>query len=181
MAGQLGSQMTSYEILATVAGLGGLVAAVVGLIVSAVSLRRSQKLDSQQAHLQQKQVELTELQLELTKKQAAATNLRAADPSADVRVTLDGFSPKYKFVITNWGEAPAQDVQLDVTALNGRDSPLVRGDYDEKMPIPTLAVGGQCSLLAAITFGTGTAFKASWEWTNPDGVRQHRKSQLTLP
>jgi hypothetical protein len=171
--------MTTYELLATVAGLGGLVAAIGGLAVSAVSFRRTRKLDSQQSRLQVKQVELTELQLELTKKQSAG--LTASGRSADVRVALEGFSPNYRFVITNWGEAPARDVRVDITALNDRPSPLVRGDYDEKMPIPALAVGARCSLLAAITFSTGTVFKASWEWTNPDGTTQQRESQLTLP
>jgi len=173
--------MTTYELLATVAGLGGLLAAIGGLAVAAVSLRRTRKLDSQQSDLQMKQVELTELQLELTKKQAAATGLTASGLSADVRVTLEGFSPKCRFVITNWGEAPARDVRLEITSLNNRPSPLVSGDCDEKMPIPTLAVGARCSLLAAITSSTGTVFRASWEWTNPDGARQRRESQLTLP
>jgi len=173
--------MTTYELLATVAGLGGLAAASVGVIVSVVSIKRTRKLDSQQSNLQKKQIELTELQLELTKRQAAGAGPTPTAPTADVRVALEGISPNYRFVITNWGAAPAHDVRVDIAPLGDRPSPLVNGDYAEKIPIPTLAVGAQCNLLAAITFGTGTVFEATWGWANPDGTTEQRESRLTLP
>ena len=169
--------MTTYEMLATVAGLGGLVLAALGL---AVSLRRTRELDSQQSRLYQKQEELTELQLELAKKHADGVGASATTLTADVRVSLEGFSPNYRIVITNWGSAPARDVRLEVVSLRG-PKPILRDDYEQKLPIPVLAVGGQCSLLTAVTFGTGSVFNASWQWLDPDGSLQKRESRLTLP
>ncbi|MEA3238595.1 MAG: hypothetical protein U9Q94_02300 [Candidatus Bipolaricaulota bacterium] len=163
--------MTTYQILTAMAALGGLVIGLGGLIIALVSFSRTRKLDTQQSSLQSKQVELTDLQLKLIRKQAAAADKTAGESSADVRVSLEGFSPKYRFVITNWGEREARDVHFELESPPGRESPLVRGDYDEKIPIPVLAPGTQCTLL----------FDAKWSWRNLDGSEEHRESRLTLP
>lgn len=152
---------------------------LLAVFVSLVALHRSGKLQRQQFRLQEKQQGLVELQLEMLKKQAAAS-LAPAQETADIRVSLEGLHGQPRFEITNWGRGTARDVKFDLKVSPGKISPLVHGDFDEKLPIPALAPGSRCSLLAAISFGTGTAFEATWSWTNPDGSEERRSSLLAL-
>jgi hypothetical protein len=129
--------------------------------------------------LQKKQEELIDLQLESLRREAGTTRARAEE-KADVRVDLEGSGTNYKFVITNWGHAEASDVTFNIDLKEGQSSPLVNGDYDEKIPIAKLAPGMRCSLWAALTFGTGTAFKGRWSWRNPDGSLEDRASLIAI-
>lgn len=129
--------------------------------------------------LHAKQEELIDLQLESLRKQAAASHAPPQE-KADVRVDLEQHGKDYKFIITNRGGVPAQDVRFELELKEGKSSPLVTGDYDEKIPIPELAPGGRCPLFAALTFGTGTAFQARWSWRNPDGSVESRSSMLAI-
>jgi len=119
--------------------------------------------------------------LQLIQKQAATADKAAGESSADVGVSLEGFSPNYRFIITNWGKGDARDVHFELESPPGRETPLIRGDYEEKIPIPLLAPSIQCTLLTAITFSSGTVFDAKWSWRNLDGSEEDRESQLTLP
>lgn len=149
--------------------------AAVAVIISGLSLYRTWKLQRQQMRLQAKQEELIDLQLEALRKQSTAAS---STEKADVRVDLEPFGRNYKFTITNWGRVPARNITFELELKQGRVSPLVNGDYDEKIPIPELAPGARCSLLAALTFGTGTTFPARWTWYNPDGTQETRSSLL---
>ena len=151
--------------------------AIVAIVISFVSLQRTGKVQRQQLRLQAKQEELTDLQLESLRKQASVPQLPPQE-HADVRVDLEQQGKNYKFVITNWGRVPARNVTFDLEAKEGQSSPLVRGDYDEKIPIHELAPGGRCPVLAALTFGTGTSFQGTWTWRNPDGSEERRSSLL---
>ena len=148
-----------------------------GLIVATVSLLRTWKLQRQQLRLQAKQEELIDLQLEALRRQ---TKPPSSWETADVRVDLQPSGSNYKFVITNWGRVPAQNVSFDLDLKGGRVTPLVNDDYEEKIPIPELAPGSRCPLFAALTFGTGTTFHATWGWDNPDGSRETRSSTLAI-
>ena len=154
------------------------VIAAVSAIVAFVSLYRTWKMQRHQIRLQAKQEELIELQLESLRKQASST-LAPAQEKADVRVDLENSGRDCKFIITNWGLVPALNINFTLDLSEGRSSPLVEGDYDEKIPISELAPGARCSILAALTFGTGTTFQASWSWNNPDGSQEARSSRLT--
>jgi hypothetical protein len=120
---------------------------------------------------------LTDLQLESLRKQAAAA-LAPAQEKADVRVDLERSGRGYRFVITNWGRVPARDITFDLEPKGGRIIPLVKGDYDVKIPIPELAPGARCPLLAALSHDSGMAFQARWSWRNPDNTRDNRTSLL---
>jgi hypothetical protein len=144
-----------------------------------VSLFRSGKLQRQQMRLQTKQEELIDLQLRSLRNQAGSVQV-AAHEKADVRVDLEQHGKDYKFIITNWGRVPARNVRFDLEPREGKASPLIQGDYDVKIPIAELAPGGRCPLFAALTFGTGTAFQASWTWQNPDGSEETRSSLLAI-
>ena len=152
--------------------------AIVAAVISLVSLHRTWKVQRQQMRLQVKQEELIDLQLESLRKQASATQAPPQE-KADIRIDLEQQGRESKFVITNWGRVLATDVTFNLDLREGRTSPLVSGDYDEKIPIPELAPGARCSLLAALTFGTGTTFQARWTWRNPDWSQEIRSSLLT--
>lgn len=161
------------------------VIALIAIIISLVSLRRTGKVQEQQLRLQRKQEELTDLQLEALRKQAEvakapSASLLATQEKADVRVDLERVGRGYKFSITNWGRVSARDVGFDLELQPGKPSPLVRGDYDLKIPIPELAPGSRVPLCAAITLGMAPTFPARWSWRNPDGSEETRKSLLAL-
>jgi hypothetical protein len=188
--------MTLYENLT-------LIIAVLGAVISAVSLVRTRRLDDRQNRFQVKQEELTDLQLQLLRREVAqhqaalpsTTQQRAALPSttpqpappppvvapADVRATLERAGGRnHRFVITNWGYGPARNVNFQLRQREGRSSPLVRGDYDEKNPITELQPGDRVTFMAALTFGSGTTFDALLTWQNEDGSEQQRETRVTL-
>jgi hypothetical protein len=174
-----GARLRVAELLSYQQALTAIIA-VVALVMSFLSLRRTSRVQDQQLRLHRKQEELTDLQLEALRRQAEAGKV-AATPvqgTADVRVDLEQVGRDYKFIITNWGSASARDVTFDLELPEGSRSPLVRGDYDAKIPIPELAPGSRVPLFAAITFGIGSAFPARWSWLNPDDTRQTRKSMI---
>lgn len=159
--------------------------ALLAIVVSLVSLYRTSKVQEQQLRLQKKQEELTDLQLEALRKQALLAASTDAVPApqerADVRVDLEKVGrSEFKFFITNWGGVPARHVTFDLELEAGRRSPLVKGDYDEKIPIRELGPGNRVPLWAAITMGMGTSFPARWSWRNPDGTTEERKSLLAI-
>jgi hypothetical protein len=142
-------------------------------------------VQDQQLRLQKKQEELTDLQLEGLRKQAqlsASGNASfATAEKADVRVDLETMGGgEFKFFVTNWGDAPARNVTFELDLEPGKPSPLVKGDYDEKIPIQELGPGNRVPLWAAITMGMGTSFPARWSWQNPDGTTETRRSLLAL-
>jgi len=159
--------------------------ALVAVVVSVVSLLRTTKVQEQQLRLQKKQEELTDLQLEALRRQtelSASAHLQAAPlEKADVRVDLKKVGAgDYKFFITNWGTVPAQHVTFDLDLPEGAPSPLVTGNYAEKIPIPELAPGSRVPLWAALSMGMGTSFPARWTWLNPDGSTDTRRSLLAI-
>jgi hypothetical protein len=152
------------------------VIAAAGVIISIWSLLRTRRLQRQQLRLQTKQEELIDLQLQALRREATVA---VTAEKADVRVDLEPFGSNYKFVITNWGHVPAHDVTFDLGLKAGSISPLA-SDYDDKIPIQNLAPGSRCAFSAALTFGTGTTFQATWTWYNPDGTQSSRSSQLAV-
>lgn len=159
--------------------------AVLAIVVSLVSLHRTSKVQEQQLRLQKKQEELTDLQLESLRKQAQHAGplaaARVVQEKADVRVDLERVGRgEFKFFITNWGPVPARNVTFDLDLAAGARSPLVKGDYDEKIPIQQLGPGNRIPLWASVTMGMGTSFPARWSWMNPDGTTETRKSLLAI-
>ena len=173
--------MNTYETLTVLVAAGGLLIAASGLVVSIVSLRRSNAVKMQQARLQEKQEELIDIQLQLHRREVEAIdNARSVAQPADVRVSLEGTARSARFVIRNWGYGAANNVDMEVKPIFGNVSPLVRGDYDEKLPIPRLTPGGECSLIAALTFGTGASFDVKWSWQDDDGTPHTESSRVSL-
>jgi hypothetical protein len=176
--------MEPYQVITIVVAAFGVLIAGGGLVVSIISLRRSSANEAQSRRLQEKQEELAELQLKLhrdeVEKMEQSSTSSASNRRADVRVSLEGSAKRARFVIRNWGYAAAKDINFDVTPVEGRSSPLVNGDADVKLPIPRLAPGGDCSLIAALSFDTGVAFDVSWTWTEEDGSQRQQSSRVSL-
>ncbi len=176
--------MEAYQVLTIAVAIGGVLIAAGGLIVSIISLRRSSATEAQTLRLQEKQEELTELQLQLHKaevgKYAGSVPTDAKHRSADIRVSLEGTARHSRFVIRNWGYGSAKDIKLEVYPLKGNSSPLVRGDADEKLPIPRLSPGSDCSIIAALSFDTGSTFDVKWSWVDEDGSHRHESSRISL-
>lgn len=176
--------MEAYQVITIIVAACGVLIAGGGLVVSIVSLRRSSANEAQSRRLQEKQEELTELQLKLHRgeieKIEQSSSASINDKKADVRVSLEGSVKRARFVIRNWGYSAARDVNLEVTPIKGRSSPLVNGDADEKLPIPRLAPGADCSLIAALTFDTGVTFDVSWTWIEEDGSQRQESSRVSL-
>ena len=155
--------------------------AVGSLIVAIVSLKRSSRLKDQQIRLQEKQEELIDLQLKQHKRMLENEKHEPViDKKADVRVSLERAGKHARFVIRNWGEAAAKNVDLSVKPVDGHTSPIADSDKNAKLPIPRLAPGADCSLMAAITYDSGTTFDVSWNWEELDGSKETESSRLSL-
>jgi hypothetical protein len=155
--------------------------AVGSLVVAIISLKSSSTVKKKQVSLREKQEELLDLQLKHRKeimKRDLSDHL--PEKAADIRVSLEGSSQKARFVIRNWGDAPAANVNLYIEPVDGRTSPLIEGDVKTKLPIPRLAPGTDCALIAAISFDSGTTFDVSWSWREVDGTEKQKNSRLSL-
>src|SRR5688572_7250200 len=130
---------------------------LLAVVVSFVALVRTRRIDQEQQRLQRKQEQLMDLQIQLLKREAEQPTQQ---DTADVRVSLERSGRDYRFVVTNWGLAPARNVDFKLKEQAGRSSPLVKGDYDVKLPIRELLPGDRVTFFAALTFGTGTTFEA---------------------
>jgi len=107
-------------------------------------------------------------------------SVASAPVTADVRVQLRGPAREAKFWIHNVGLAPAHDVNMSAVSKADGSSPLFRGDYDQKLPIPELLPNDVVTLMAAITMGSGTTFIVTTTWIDADGAEQKREQQVSL-
>lgn len=99
---------------------------------------------------------------------------------ADVRVRLEGPGRSARFVIENRGPGDALNVNFWLNLDDQGESPLVKADYDRKLPISILREGDSITLLAALTFGSGTHFEGHWSWEEDDGQHRSRKGPVSL-
>ena len=101
-------------------------------------------------------------------------------PQSDVRVTSRRLERNDLFIIQNLGPGIVHDVHFEIDTPEGKNSPLVEGDYDEKLPIEILRPNAHVDLLAALTFGSGTMFRANWRWREEDGREEKRSEKVSL-
>ena len=172
--------MSNFESLTVLITACGVLIALGGLIVSIVSLRKSNSVKGHQERLQRKQEELTDLQLRLLKTEAERSDGPSSTTArADVRFSLEGSANEARFYVRNWGLGPANNVDFVLTS-KGKETPIVKNDYEDKFPIPRLSPGSEVSLIAALTFGTGTVFDARWWWADEDGLKHEESTRLSL-
>jgi hypothetical protein len=66
----------------------------------------------------------------------------------------------YRFRVTNISDVEAKNVELKLLVEKPEDSPLIKSDYESKFPVPKLQPGCFVTLIAAIHFGSPTAYNA---------------------
>lgn len=172
---------TNFQIVEIFIAAAIALSAIGSLVVAIISLSRSSKVKKKQVSLREKQEELVALQLKHHKliiEKDLSDHL--PEKAADIRVSLEGYSQKARFVIRNWGDSPAANVDLNVDPVDGHTSPLIEGDVKSKLPIPRLAPGSDCKLIAAISLDSGTTFDVSWSWKEVDGTEKKESSRLSL-
>ncbi len=151
------------------------------LVVAIISLKSSIKVKKKQMRLREKQEELVNLQLKHHKMiMEKELSDHLPEKVADIRVSLEGSTRKARFVIRNWGDSPAVNVNLNVEPVDGHTSPLIEDDIKSKLPIPRLTPGSDCAFIAAISFESGTTFDVSWSWREVDGTEKKESSRLSL-
>ena len=158
--------MSKYEILSV---LLGCIATIVSLVVW-VGQRRVQKESN---YLQRATSELAKKQLEIL--------LREEKGKSAARLSFDIFKDgkTYRFRITNISDVDAKKVDLRLL-VKPEDSPLVKNDYEAKFPVPKLQPGSSVTLIAAIHFGSPTAYNAVLSWVNPDGTEVSEETYAAL-
>lgn len=107
-------------------------------------------------------------------------NATSPSPTSDVRVILRGPARQARFIIENLGPGVVRDVHFEVDAQEGKESPLVANDCKEKLPVQILRPGARMELIAALTFGTGTTFRARWWWHEEDGRVEERNERIAM-
>jgi hypothetical protein len=158
--------MTYVEVLT-------LLISLLSVVVAFVSLWRTTRLQERMTKAEEAQGRLAERQL------SALDEDEQRAGKADVRVRLEPGSGAQRFVIENYGPADATDVQAIVVPISGKNSPIPRSEM-EKLPIARLAAGDKRSLLAVLTFGTGSTFDVTLSWTNEDRSPGQRKQQVSV-
>jgi len=152
------SIMTTYEIITIFVSL-------VAVVLSIISLVRTRKVQKEQIELQKITAELSRKQIQIIEREQAEQN------KAKISVELVRFGNDYRFLISNVGYAKASNIHFDLDQ-DCQDNPLVQGDYETKIPIPSLNPGSSIELLAAISMGSAGRYHVLVRWDNPDGTQE---------
>lgn len=150
--------MTSYQIITALISL-------LAVIISTISLIRTRRVEKEQLELQKITAELSRKQIKILDREEKDHN------KAQINVQLIGSGNEYKFVISNQGNAKAKNIYFELDS-NCKDNPLVKGDYEEKIPIPSLNPGNSVDLIAAICMGSEMKYNIIVKWDNPDGTHE---------
>lgn len=136
------------------------------VFIAGLALWRSWSLQRRQDELAEKQIQLADAQLSSRSK-------------ADITCQFERGGKTKRIVITNAGQATARNVVLELEVPKGRSSPLC-DDFEEVFPVKSLPPGHSVSVLAALTFDTGTSFACKCGWENEDGTADEKTVPLTL-
>ncbi|WP_297797004.1 hypothetical protein [uncultured Marinobacter sp.] len=91
---------------------------------------------------------------------------------AKLIVSLEKADTDYKFIITNQGQSTASNIYFGIEQGN-EHNPLVRGDFEQKIPFPALAPNESYHLLAHIPINIRQlTYEISIRWNNPDGTQE---------
>lgn len=148
--------MTQYGILT-------LVIACIAALISLVTWNGQRKLQREANDLQRATSELAKKQLEIL--------LREDEEKTQARIALDLVKDgkSFRFRISNISTVDAYDVEMKLLLDNPKDSPIIKSEYEQKMPAKKLSPGSAVTLIAALHLGSPTAFNARLKWRNPDG------------
>jgi hypothetical protein len=139
---------------------------VVAAIISAAALVRSRRNHAQLIELERVHAELSQRQLEELEERDRQAK------KAMLHCHMEQNEDHNKFVITNTGQATANDIYFALEQGN-EHNPLVQGDFEGKIPFPSLAPGDNYHLLAHIPLSVRQpAYFISLRWQNQDGKQE---------
>jgi thioesterase domain-containing protein len=141
--------------------------------VSLVALRRSRQNNAQLLELEKVHAELSRRQIdEIEERKREALK-------AKLTVRLEKADTDYRFVITNQGQSTASNIYFGIEQGN-EHNPLVRGDFEQKIPFPALAPNESYHLLAHIPIDIRQlTYEISIRWNNPDGTQGREIQSVT--
>lgn len=159
--------MTQFEILT-------LLIACIAAVISLATWNGQRKLQRESNDLQRATSELAKKQLEIL--------LREDKEKTQARLALDLVrdGKSFRFRISNISTVDAYDVQMELLLDNPNDSPLIRSEYEQKMPAKKLSPGSAVTLIAALHLGSPTAFNARLKWRNPSGTVSEDQTYAAL-
>lgn len=99
----------------------------------------------------------------------------------DIDVNCYQYSNAYRITLTNIGGAPARNVDFEFEFRDGQHDPIPDIERKEKLPVPELAPGKSCPLMAGFTMGNYPPFDLLVTWLDPPFTKQtRRQKKLTI-
>ena len=156
LATKLGDSLSLFESIT-------LLVSVVAVFISTAALVRAGRNHTQLMSLERVHAELSQRQLtEMEKREQQAKK-------ATFRCHMEKQGDHHRFVITNTGQATARNIYFGLEQGN-EHNPLVQGDFENKIPFPSLSSGDSYYLLANIPLSVSqSAYFISLRWENEDG------------
>ena len=159
--------MTEYEVLA-------LTLACLAVLASLTVWNGQRRMQREANDLQRATAELAKKQLEILLREEMGKNA--------ARLSLDLFrdGKTHRFRITNISAVEARDVEMELLVKKPEDSPIITSEYAEKFPAKKLMPGSSISLIAAIHYGSPSAYNARLKWVNPNGTIVQEETYVAL-
>lgn len=160
--------MSNFEILT-------ILIACVSAVISLVAIVGQRKLQREANDMQRATSKLAEKQLEILEREDK-TKIQA-------RVKLDLVKEgkgNYRFRLTNISSQDAKNVNLKLLLNKPNDDPIIKTEYQQKLPAKVLSPGSSISLIAALHLGSPTAYNAILSWENPDGSEASYETYASL-
>lgn len=139
--------------------------AVGAVVISFVALVRTRKNSK-------KLIELEEIHAKLSKKQLEEYEAKEKESvKANLKVNLLASGSSGKFIVENMGPAKATEIFFSLSDEGGHN-PLVKNDFNTKIPFPLLNPGEDYFLLARFPLSvTQMIYDINLSWHNEDGSR----------
>jgi len=160
--------LSTYEALA-------LIISCLSALIALLAMAGNRKLQKEANDLQRATSKLAEKQLEILDREDKS--------SGNARVKLDLVKEgkgQFKFYLTNIGEHDARNVDLNLILDKPSDNPIIKSEYEQKLPVPVLSPGSSVSLIAALHLGSPTAYNAVVKWVNPSGKEESYETYAAL-
>lgn len=148
--------------------------ALLAVVISLVSLRRTSNFNHTQIKLQEETARLSRLQRDILERQENEKT------RSDVAGSLYIAGTGHRIGILNIGNVEVRNVNVRVIAPAGKSSPLIEREVVEKLPVKRMHPGDEISLIAALSYDTGTTFDLHIEWETSDGKAHVRDQVLSI-
>ena len=160
--------MSKFEVIT-------IVIACLSAFISLLAIAGQRKLQREANDMQRATSRLAEKQLEILEREDKLKK--------EARVRLDLVNEgkgRYRFRLTNISAQEAQNVNLKLLLKKESDNPIIKSEYEKKLPAKILSSGSSISLIAALHMGSPTAYNAVVSWVNPDGTESSYETYASL-